>query len=914
MPPAPRGKISGKASKPSPVGTPKESTPRASLPKGERSPPTGSSISESRTNNKSSGAKRKARLEPAPAADEDPGFCGVPLEEGMQEIIVHDEAAGSPADGSSASGPSAAGDLRRLLPGEVRAYVVEEVKPELKPSAELLKQASVLRWEHKKAGESMSIDRTALDLQLGAMLVKKNSSPKELVIAWDKKLRGCISKLDFCNGCRALGLKADNKRLNALFDTFDDDGGGTLDLLELRQALKKMQARAAALLAEERRVEALQKRIEEKLKRVETTVKTTREAEDALAKLAVAKAEFDTYESDRLQRAERVAYARQSRAQREAHAKEARALADGAEARDPSASGEGEEGAAVANGDRGDGSTAGDEAGHVGADKPQEATQVSSAAGAGEKATPEAKAVAAMASTVGKAPPGDAAIRTAFDEFDLDGSGDIDAQELRSALMALGMETSQENAELVLSRYDTDLSGSIEFAEFEKLVFALHEHFSGGTAVTASASEFLAIDEAKRAEFREAFQVFDIDGDGTISHSELGTVMQSLGQNPTEEEVAAMIEDVDADGNGSIEFEEFCVLMQRKLKQAEDELLAADEAAGPYDPSADPRKLEYQEVERRARSLEKQAFEMQAVLLREAAEEAYAALVVRAKARQKQIEKQRREAIERANMSAKEKEEADRRKEEEAQRRADATPLEPSSKLEAMIAVLQDELEQYVTAKVEPSLSQKVAEMLVSKKYNPKDLVAEWDRKHKGEINKVEFRQGVRSIGIKADNKELDMLFDSIDTDGGGSLDLPELKDALKAMQDIENARVEEVGRIEASKARCISRMATIDKVMKATKDAEEKADMGDSIYLPSKRMALRLQAEFQTTRRGWELSEAAALEAEEEKQQARDAAMEAAAAKATADEAASDAAQKKKVSNKAGTKGAGLAAMLMAK
>ena len=70
-----------------------------------------------------------------------------------------------------------------------------------------------------------------------------------------------------------------------------------------------------------------------------------------------------------------------------------------------------------------------------------------------------------------------------------------------------------------------------------------------------------------------------------------------------------------------------------------------DEAAGPYDPSADPRRLEYHEVERRARSLEKQAFEMQAVLLREAAEEAYAALVVRAKARQKQIEKQRREAI-----------------------------------------------------------------------------------------------------------------------------------------------------------------------------------------------------------------------------------------------------------------------------
>lgn len=50
------------------------------------------------------------------------------------------------------------------------------------------------------------------------------------------------------------------------------------------------------------------------------------------------------------------------------------------------------------------------------------------------------------------------------------------------------------------------------------------------------------------SEIHEAFQLFDKDGNGTISTKELGMAMRSLGQNPTEAELMEMINEVDEDG------------------------------------------------------------------------------------------------------------------------------------------------------------------------------------------------------------------------------------------------------------------------------------------------------------------------------------------------------------------------------
>ncbi|KAF7327872.1 Calmodulin [Mycena kentingensis (nom. inval.)] len=72
-------------------------------------------------------------------------------------------------------------------------------------------------------------------------------------------------------------------------------------------------------------------------------------------------------------------------------------------------------------------------------------------------------------------------------------------------------------------------------------------------------------------EYKEAFAIFDTDNDGTITTLELGTVMRSLGQKPTQEELQDMINEVDADGNGTVDFLEFLTLMVKKFHETDSE-------------------------------------------------------------------------------------------------------------------------------------------------------------------------------------------------------------------------------------------------------------------------------------------------------------------------------------------------------
>lgn len=57
------------------------------------------------------------------------------------------------------------------------------------------------------------------------------------------------------------------------------------------------------------------------------------------------------------------------------------------------------------------------------------------------------------------------------------------------------------------------------------------------------------------AEFREAFRLFDKDGDGSITKEELGRVMRSLGQFARAEELRTMLQEIDIDGERQLYYQ-----------------------------------------------------------------------------------------------------------------------------------------------------------------------------------------------------------------------------------------------------------------------------------------------------------------------------------------------------------------------
>ncbi|KAI7750845.1 hypothetical protein M8C21_003042 [Ambrosia artemisiifolia] len=70
-------------------------------------------------------------------------------------------------------------------------------------------------------------------------------------------------------------------------------------------------------------------------------------------------------------------------------------------------------------------------------------------------------------------------------------------------------------------------------------------------------------------ELTQVFKKFDVNGDGKISSTELGSIMGSLGHRPTDEELEMMISNVDSDGDGFIDLNEFIELNTKGVGSTE---------------------------------------------------------------------------------------------------------------------------------------------------------------------------------------------------------------------------------------------------------------------------------------------------------------------------------------------------------
>ncbi|KAI4846809.1 EF-hand [Aureobasidium sp. EXF-8845] len=148
-------------------------------------------------------------------------------------------------------------------------------------------------------------------------------------------------------------------------------------------------------------------------------------------------------------------------------------------------------------------------------------------------------------------------INEAFSLFDLDKDNHIDYHELKVALKALGFDLPKSDILSFLQTHGVPASTTSTQPQNTKPTFSGPSRLvlPHASFVSIAASRILARDP--RDEILRAFDLFDAEGKGNINLQDLRRVARELGEGLQEEELVAMIEEFDLDGDGAISRDEF---------------------------------------------------------------------------------------------------------------------------------------------------------------------------------------------------------------------------------------------------------------------------------------------------------------------------------------------------------------------
>jgi centrin-2/centrin-1 len=144
------------------------------------------------------------------------------------------------------------------------------------------------------------------------------------------------------------------------------------------------------------------------------------------------------------------------------------------------------------------------------------------------------------------------AVRKAFDLFDGDGSNTIECIDLDRVLCALNQDFSVDDLINLLNSIDPENTGIMQYKDFMDHVVKFIQ------------GKYSQIHKLSIHRIQDSFKKFDMNGDGTISHAELRYILTTTNKhlNLTNEDCDALIEVLDIDKNGFVEWIEFVSLFE----------------------------------------------------------------------------------------------------------------------------------------------------------------------------------------------------------------------------------------------------------------------------------------------------------------------------------------------------------------
>ncbi|KAH6826509.1 calcium dependent protein kinase 1 [Perilla frutescens var. hirtella] len=134
-----------------------------------------------------------------------------------------------------------------------------------------------------------------------------------------------------------------------------------------------------------------------------------------------------------------------------------------------------------------------------------------------------------------------AGLREMFKMIDADNSGQITFEELKAGLKRVGANLKESEIYDLMQAADVDNSGTIDYGEFIAATLHLNK-------------------VEKQDHLFAAFSYFDKDGSGYITHDELQQACIEFGFDDSRLE--EMIQEVDQDNDGRIDYNEFVTMMQ----------------------------------------------------------------------------------------------------------------------------------------------------------------------------------------------------------------------------------------------------------------------------------------------------------------------------------------------------------------